>query len=44
MISTILQIVGLSGITLAGILEFGVAGGVAGASITAIYVGLAMES
>jgi hypothetical protein len=43
MIATIMQIAGLTGITVAGAIEYGFAGGIAGASIALVYVGLAME-
>lgn len=43
MIATILQIAGLIGLPVAGALEFGVSGGIAGASVSLIYLGLAME-
>lgn len=43
MIASFLQIAGLIGLFAAACIEFGVAGGVAGASISAVYVGLAME-
>lgn len=43
MIATLLQIVGLIGLPVAGVLEFGVAGGVGGASVSLIYLGLALE-
>lgn len=43
MIATILQIAGLIGLPVAGALEFGVPGGIAGTSVSLIYIGLAME-
>ena len=43
MIASLLQLAGLVGLPVAGILEFGVPGGIAGASVSLIYVGLAME-
>ena len=43
MIATIMQIAGLVGLTAAGAIEYGYAGGIAGASIALVYVGLAME-
>ena len=43
MMASLLQIFGLIGLAVAAFLEFGVAGAVAGASISAMYVGLAME-
>jgi len=43
MLATIMQIAGLVGLTAAGALEYGLPGGIAGASISLVYVGLAME-
>jgi hypothetical protein len=43
MIGTLLQIVGLAAVTIGAILGFGAAGGVVGAGVGAVYVGLAME-
>lgn len=43
MFGTLLQILGLVGLTVAGILAAGVAGGVAGASVAVLYVGLAVD-
>jgi len=43
MTSAFLQLAGLVGVTVAAVLEFGVPGGVAGASVACVYVGLAME-
>lgn len=43
MYATFLQIVGLIGLTVAAVLEYGVNGGIAGMAVTAIYIGLAAE-
>ena len=43
MIATIMQMGGLVGLTVAGALEYGYTGGIAGASIALVYVGLAMD-
>ena len=43
MYATLLQIVGLVGLTVAAALEFGATGVVAGLSVGAVYVGLAAE-
>lgn len=43
MIATLLQIAGLVGLPVAGALASGVPGGIAGASVSLIYVGVAME-
>jgi len=43
MIAALLQIAGLIGIPVAGALEFGLPGGIGGASVSLIYIGLAME-
>jgi len=43
MIASLLQLLGLIGLPVAGYLEFGVPGALAGASVSAVYVGLAME-
>lgn len=41
--ATVLQLLGLSGLAVAAGLVFGVSGVVAGASVAALYVGVAME-
>jgi hypothetical protein len=43
MLSTLLQLAGLGAIVVGASLEFGAPGGVAGAGLGAVYVGLAME-
>jgi len=43
MFASVLQIVGLAAIIVGASLEFGVNGGVAGAGIGVVYVGLSME-
>lgn len=42
-VATILQVAGLVGLPVAGALEFGVPGGIAGTSVSLVYLGLAME-
>ena len=44
MYASLLQLAGLLGLTAAAIIEFGVAGGLAGVSIGAIYLGLAADT
>ena len=43
MIALVLQIVGLIGLPVGGFIAGGAGGGVVGASVTAIYVGVAMD-
>lgn len=43
MTATLTQLAGLVAIIVGASLEFGVAGGVTGAGVGAVYVGLAME-
>ncbi len=43
MIATLLQLAGLTGLTIAGALEYGYTGAIAGGSIAVVYVGLAMD-
>jgi hypothetical protein len=42
--AALLQVGGLVGLTVAALIEFGAPGALAGLSIAAVYVGLAMES
>jgi len=43
MIALVLQIAGLIGLPVGGFIAGGAGGGVVGASVTAIYVGVAMD-
>ena len=43
MIASLLQIAGLVGLPVAGALGAGIPGGIAGCSVSLIFVGLAME-
>ena len=43
MVATVLQLVGLAAVIVGASLEFGAPGGVAGAGVATVYVGLAME-
>lgn len=43
MAASFFQIIGLAAILAAGVLEFGLPGGLAGGGLGAVYVGLAME-
>jgi hypothetical protein len=44
MIATVLQLLGLVGLTVAGTLEFGVPGLIAGVAVSALYVGAAADT
>lgn len=43
MFALVLQLLGLIGLPVGGFIAGGVGGGVVGASVSAVYVGLAME-
>ena len=43
MIASLLQLAGLAAVTIGAVIEFGIGGLVAGAGVSAVYVGLALE-
>ena len=43
MVASILQIIGLTAVIVGASMEFGASGGIAGAGVGVIYVGLALE-